>query len=403
MAKRKVIFCATLLVLLWGGSQFATAETFSEALTEGEINADFRLRYENVDQDNALKKKADALTLRSRFGYSTGAFYGFAATLEFEDVREVAGVNNYDDGLDSNPDYSSITDPVSTELDQGYLQFQGWGATARAGRQVITLDNHRFVGHVGWRQDRQTFDAFSLSYQPIDKLDLMYAYIDQRNRIFADERDLDAKDHLFNAAYQTPFGTLVGYGYWLEEDEGPKNDIDSYGARFSGSSKLAETKVLYSAEFATQEKETANNDFDADYFLLEAGAVFFGVTGKIGYEVLGSDDEQYGFATPLATLHKFNGWTDQFLSTPDQGLADLYASLGGQLMTGKWTAIYHDFEADESTAGVDDLGDEINLLYSIKLFKHYNAGVKYASYSAGDSGAGNVDTDKFWAWVGAAF
>jgi hypothetical protein len=34
--------------------------------------------------------------------------------------------------------------------------------SGKIGRQVITMDNHRFVGHVGWRQDRQTFDALTL-------------------------------------------------------------------------------------------------------------------------------------------------------------------------------------------------------------------------------------------------
>ena len=402
MTKRTRLALVTMLAILWTGStQLAYAGSFTDMFTGGKISADFRLRYENVDQDNALKN-ADALTLRSRLGYTTADFLGFSAMLEFEDSREV-GVDNYDDGLGSNPKYSVVTDPETTELDQGFVQYQNWGGTARLGRQVITLDNQRFVGDVGWRQDRQTFDAFNLAYQPIDDLKLTYTYINKRNRIFAEDRDLDAKDNLLNAGYQTPFGTLAVYGYLLEEDEGSKNDIDSYGVRFSGSTDVAETKVLYAVEFATQDKDTDSADFDADYYLLEAGAVFSGVTCKIGYEVLGSDDGKYGFATPLATLHKFNGWADQFLTTPDQGLTDLYASLGGKLFGGKWAAIYHDFEADEDTPGVDDLGDELDLVYSIKFLEHYNVGIKYAKYSEGDKGAGKVDTDKFWVWVGASF
>ena len=50
--------------------------------------------------------------------------------------------------------------------------------------------------------------------------------------------------------------------------------------------------------------------------------------------------------------------------------------------------------------GVDDLGDEIDFLYAKKFGKHYNAGIKYAQYSAGDI---LVDTDKLWVWVGASF
>jgi hypothetical protein len=64
---------------------------------------------------------------------------------------------------------------------------------------------------------------------------------------------------------------------------------------------------------------------------------------------------------------------------------------------------YHDFSADEDTATIDDLGKEIDLVYSKKFGKHYNAGVKYATYDAGDQAAGKVDTDKLWLWVGLNF
>ena len=46
---------------------------------------------------------------------------------------------------------------------------------------------------------------------------------------------------------------------------------------------------------------------------------------KLGYEVLeGSGTAGESFQTPLATLHKFNGWADQFLLTPGTGLQDTY-------------------------------------------------------------------------------
>ena len=42
-----------------------------------------------------------------------------------------------------------------------------------------------------------------------------------------------------------------------------------------------------------------------------------------GYEVLGADNG-VGFATPLATGHKFQGWADKFLTTPGDGIEDVY-------------------------------------------------------------------------------
>ncbi|MCU7921481.1 MAG: alginate export family protein [Candidatus Thiodiazotropha sp. (ex Dulcina madagascariensis)] len=385
-------------------ASYVMADPFTEALTGGKVYGDFRLRYETVDQDNAAKD-ADALTLRTRLGYVTGSVSGFSATAEFEDSRVVGGIDDYTVGPTGfNPgEFSVIADPETTELDQGFVQYESGLVAAKLGRQVITLDNHRFVGHVGWRQDRQTFDAFTLKITPVEDLSLTYGYLGQRNRIFAEVADIDSKDHLFNASYKTPVGKVTGYAYLLEVDNNTDNSLDSYGISLNGATNSGSVKVLYTAEYATQEFESGATKRDADYYLLEGGIVFSGITAKLGYEVLGSDDGLYGFATPLATLHKFNGWSDQFLGTPAQGLEDIYVSVGGKIADGKWgkwAFVYHDFSANESTPGVDNLGSEIDLLYAMKFAKHYSTGIKYANYSADDI---KVDADKLWIWLGASF
>ena len=363
---------------LLSAQNYAVADSVAEAIENGTASGNFRLRYESVDQDNALDD-ASALTLRSRFGYKTGEISGFSAFLEFEDSRVVGGQDDYNNTVGKGTEYSVIADPEVTEVDQGFLQYKGNGLTAKIGRQVITTDNHRFVGHVGWRQDRQTFDAATFNYAPTDNVSLMYGYINNRNRIFAEDKDVQSKDHILNASYKTPVGKLVGYAYLLEEDTSTDNALDTVGIRFSGSTAAGTAKILYTAEYATQSFEAGSTDYDATYFLLEGGASVSGITAKIGYEVLGSDSGSYGFSTPLATLHKFSGWSDQFLGTPTEGLVDLYAMVGSKIGPGKLTLMYHDFSAEEDTETIDDYGREIDLSYAIKFSKHYNAGIKYAS------------------------
>lgn len=369
------------------------ADTITEALNTGTAYGDFRLRYESVEQDNALKD-ASALTLRSRLGYTTGSISGLSATIELEDSRVVGGQDEY------GGDFSVIADPETTELDQFFIQYKTDTTTSKIGRQVINLDGQRLVGGVGWRQDRQTFDAFTIHSKPTEKLSLYYAYIGQRNRIFAETGDLTSDDHLLNVSYQTSLGKLVGYGYFLDVDDGIDNARDTLGVSFSGAKKSDSVKFLYKAEYATQSYEDSGVDRDATYTLLEAGLQASYFTGKIGYEVLGSDEGNYGFTTELATLHKFNGWADQFLNTPAVGLVDTYFSAGFKLPVGKLSVIYHDFSADEGSL---DLGKEVDVVYGLKFAKQYNAGIKYAAYSAGDAEANKVDTDKLWLWVGASF
>jgi len=380
----------------------AAEQTLYDALSSGSVSGNVRLRYESVDQDNALED-ATALTIRTRLGYTSGSYHGVTGVLEFEDSRSVLGEDDFNDTLGKNTNYSVIPDPETTEVDQAYLQYSAYDVTARFGRQVITYDNQRFIGHVGWRQDRQTFDALRLTYAPEGPLSLGYAFLNQRNRIFAEAGDLPANDHLLNLGYQTAFGKLSSYAYLLEVDEGLDNSLDTYGLRFAGSRELELMKLIYAAEYATQKAESGSTDFDANYYSVTAGIGVSGVNVVLGYDVLGSDDGNYGFSTPLALLHAFNGWADQFLSTPANGLKDLSVSVNGSLAGGKWAIAYHDYAADESTPGIDDLGDEFNLAYNRGFAGHYTAGVKYATYFAGDSASGKVDTQKLWLTLGATF
>jgi hypothetical protein len=378
------------------------ADSVTEALINGKTSANFNMRYEGVSQDNALKD-ASALTLRTRLTYATVKVAGFSSIIEFEDSRNMFGIDDYNNTLGKNTNYSVVADPETTELDQFLLQYQQKSFGIKAGRQVITMDNHRFVGHVGWRQDRQTFDGVTAVYKPIDGLALNYGYITKRNRIFAEAKDIDANDHLINLAYQTGLGKLTAYSYLLEQDNNISNGLDTFGLRFSGSSSVGKQKVTYQVEYAQQDSDISTTSYSADYINAEVGSQFSGIGLKLGYELLGSDNGNYGFSTPLATLHKFNGWSDQFLNTPKEGLTDLYASVGGKLAGGKWAVIFHKFDADQASATVDDLGSEINAVYSRPINKHYVAGIKFASYSAGDNTAGKVDTDKVWLWVNAKF
>lgn len=388
----------TLVLASLTSSQFSlAAESLTEAFTGGTPYADLNLRYETVDQDNALAD-ADALTLRTRLGYKTDTFKGFSALVEFEDSREVLGVDDFSvppAGVRAG-EFSVIADPETTELDQGFIQYSGGGFTAKIGRQVITLDNHRFVGHVGWRQDRQTFDAVSFTYDPSESIKLFAAQLSQRNRIFGEEANIQSDDTLLNASYTTSYGKFVAYAYLLEVDSGTDNSLDTFGVSFTG--KTGE--FTYAAEIAAQE---ANDTIDTSYLKLEGGYGFGPVTAKLGFESLGSDNGEGAFATPLATLHAFNGWTDQFLGTPAAGLNNLYVSASGKIGGGTLTGVYHDFSSDEDLMGVDDLGDEINLVYVRPLSESYVIGAKYGSYSAGNEAFGKVDTDKLWLWLNAKF
>ncbi len=386
----KGILCLSIAAATSGYTLVANADALTDALKASTVSGNFNLRYEDVE---AGSKDSDGLTLRSRFTLTTGSVGKFSALVEFEDVRDVLGIDD-EGGL--------IPDPETTELDQAFIQYKSDAVTAKAGRQVITLDGHRFIGHVGWRQDRQTFDAVTAKFNPAEGVDVFAGYIYQRNRIFAETADAESNDFLLNASYKTSVGKLVGYAYLLD-DELTDTQSDTYGLSLTGATG-SDVKFMYAAEYATQSIDVASGaDFDTDYMFLEGGIAVSGITAKLGYEVLGSDDGMASFTTPLATLHKFNGWNDVFLGgtfnpvAMPNGLEDMYVSVGTTLAGINLLAVYHDFSSEE---GSTDYGTEYDLLATKKFAGAYTVGLKYGSYDADNFG---VDTDKLWVWVSVGF
>lgn len=394
----------TSFVLLTG---FATASfaatttpsSLSEALAQGKFSLNARLRYEGVQQ-TALRD-ADALTLRSRLGFAPAAWRGWSALVEAENIVAFDGDAYSQAGL--NPGGAGravVADPESTELNQLFLGYTRGSTTTTVGRQRLVLDNARFVGDVGWRQNMQTFDAIVVQDKTLTTTTLTYAYLDRVNRVFGDKHaqgKWSSESHVFNASYRgfKP-GVLTGYAYLLDFKDAAVNSCATYGLSFAGTKALSkEWQLAYRAELATQSDygRSALN-YTARYAALSAGLT--GQPGSItlGYEELGTD-RNVGFKTPLATLHAFNGWADLFLATPAAGLRDGYLLATAKLPAGTaLTVAYHRFTTD---AGGRDLGDEINAQLSRKFGRSINALVKWADFRS-DS-ASYPDVRKLWAQV----
>ena len=386
------------------------AASFVDAIMNGKASVNFRYRAESVDQAG-FAEDALASTLRTKLKYKTGVFQGFSAVLEFDNVTQIGNdeYNSTINGVFSRP---VVADPEITEVNQAYIAYTGIeNTTLLAGRTALNMDNQRFIGTVGWRQNDQTWDMAGIISKPVDGLTLTGGYVWNVNRIFGDEHpfgDLDTNTFILNAKFSGfDLGNLTAYGLFIDLNDAPVFALSSQtlGIRFDGKTKLGggDVTALYEAEFATQsDYKDSPLDYSAQYYHLSAGLSANGFTGKIGYEVLGSDNGVGSFQTPLATLHKFNGWADKFLGTPAGGLEDFYGVLSykvgadGPLKGLKFDAIYHDFSADIG----GDYGSEIDLQVSKKIGKHYYAGLKFADYS---SDGFSVDTQKLWLTIGTNY
>jgi hypothetical protein len=416
MPKMKKLTALTVMATGLSGFAFAPAtaqaeDAFMEALTGGKVSFSARARYEAVDDGDPATKDADAYTLRTTLGYKTGTFHGFSGFVEFEDVSHLGSDKFNAAGTNSEPGYALVADPEGTEVNQAYLAYNNFDTTFKFGRQIITYRDapyHRYIGTIGWRQNWQTFDAFSVVNKSLPDTTLSYAYIDKVQAIFGDDGtvapfgvesgEIEMDSHLFNIQYAgLPIGNLEGYAYLLDYSdsvEGTPFSRETYGLRLSGAKPINDAfTAVYTAEYATQD-DYADGEMDQqDYYLLELGGKYKGWLLKLSHEVQEGDGVT-SFRTPLGTNHAFQGWADKFLLTPPAGLEDTYVTLVGNVFGAKLVAQYHDFETDEGSL---DAGDEFDIMLAKTFKQHYTLGVKYADYNADDE-FGGTDTEKFWLW-----
>ncbi len=380
------------------GDDIVVPDDFMDAVVAGQTVLALRYRFESVDQDG-FSESADAPTLRTTLSYSTAPYKGFRAFLEVANVTAVgaesynnAGAGSLNNGIRDRP---VVADPELTEINQGYLELAVKKTTLRLGRQEVNLGNQRFVGAVGWRQHHQSFDAFGLRSRPAERFGLSYHYLHKVNRIFGDSRDMSS--HLLNADFDlTERDRLSGYGYLLDYDEPSSLALSTltYGLRLAGHRRVDGARVGYTVEAALQQDAGDNpGRIDAEYYHAELAAGSKRFTVTVGGEILSGSPEDGSFSTPLATLHKFNGWADKFLRTPTNGLVDFYTGVAGRAGKVNWKVVYHDFQPENSG---DDYGTELDLQAVYKTDRGLLFGLKAAFYEAE---AFATDTEKIMFWT----
>ena len=368
----------------------------------GTFSLDLRTRYETAEQDG--KRDADNLSLRLRPSFTSKDVSGFQFMIGGE-FTEVADRDDYNAaGVHGDPTRAAIADPENAELDQAWISYTDERFNLKVGRQLITHDGHRWIGHVGWRQNRQTFDAVSLGLNPAENLTLSYSYVGRVNRIFGDEapgaganaRDFDSDSHLLHLNYVADFATLSAYAYALDLDDAPGKIAGSNTVGISAAKTFSDPFSLY-LEYARQTDAADNpQDYAANYLHARLSGNLGDFSYELGFEQLEADAVDGGHASvkaPLATLHKFNGFADVFLVTPDEGLEDAYVMLGyrcelgalGPLTTKLW---YHDFRAHKG----GDLGQEFDAVVVKPLSIPKLPGklallAKFADYQAPSGGA----------------
>ncbi len=383
-----------LALAIWTAPLGAMAQSTAEA---GDWIVDARLRYERVSQDGL--RDADALTMRARVGYETRAWRGFRLLGELEGVAELDG--DFNDTINGATAFAVVPDPETFEINRLQLSWSGAeGRRAVLGRQRIVLNNARFIGNVGFRQNEQTFDAVRLEARPFAHGAFTYVYIDNVRRIFGDDSpqgEWDSDSHVAQGDFDLPLGKLSAYGLWLEfRADAPAQSSQTFGLRWTHEWEAGGFRPRVTLEAATQSDYRGVGDFDLGYQHAELALRRDRWTLTAGGERLEGDGAR-GFSTPLATLHIFQGWADVYLTTPPDGVRDLYA--GVSYTTTPWIAdrpitlavTGHDFADD---GGGADFGSEVDASARMALNDRVSLEAKAAFFDGEDPRF--ADRDKVW-------
>ncbi|PKH89218.1 alginate export family protein [Colwellia sp. Bg11-28] len=336
MKKIFKIFTALLFLTVYVG------ETFAEnSVTETEFSFATRVRYESVKQ---AALSAEALTVKLRLDASKKLTNSLSLFLQLDYVQAYLN-DQHSDGVVF-IDKPVIADPAGIDVNQAFVNYSFDDYFFTLGRQSIKHGNERFVGDVGFRQNDQTYDGLRITKLLLSGVSFDYAYISQVNRIFGRDADSslstsdirfiplkgkrpvgqlgkhDVNAHLLNLEFKEwQYADLSAYAYVVDNYDAVLFSNRTFGFSSNFRHKIGAIKWIGSIESAWQKKQKSTTRDWINYWQWELGAKVQSWQLSIRQEQLGQKDDE-AFITPLATLHKFQGWTDQFLTTPKEGLMD---------------------------------------------------------------------------------
>ncbi len=411
---KKITMSAIALTTIFSSFTTANADGIN-ILDDVQYNAQIRTRLEVASDQGKVGDRAQALTNRLHLKLSANLFgiENLKATLGAQVVNDF-GYNHYNSKMNNQNQYDVILDPEFGMLSEASLDYTSGKTLFHAGRSQVKLDNQRFIGTVGWRQNERSYDTLFIANNSIPGLSLLGAWVYGYQGVgpkpgTQDMSTTDTNSVLLHAKYSLSDSmALTAYDYMLA------NIHDTYGIALTGKTPTTvplkyrlEVAMQKDASMSIHQQTPTTGKADANYFNVDLSTKVNNVIIGANYELQSGStgtDGKTAFTTPLGTNHKFNGWADKFLTTPTGGLEDINIRLGYvDKGFGKLLGFYHIFSSDKNmqtaTGAGDDLGTEFDAVYVNKIpgFTNLTGLIKGAYYMGGD--VTGYDKDKKVAWA----
>lgn len=305
------------------------------------------------------------------------------------------------------------TEGGNTFLSEAWGQYQfsdQW--SLKAGRQIISYDNQRFLGGLEWAQQGRRHDAVLFKYEnPVNKSKFHIG--------LAFNNDNDVAEPAFIQAPGANFYSVGGnykslqYGWYNKKFSGGglsvlvlnaglqnQDSTVSYKQTYGliGSKKVGGVKL--GGDFYYQGGSLGGNTVNAFLVGAYAGFTAGNTPITIGAEYIsGKDDDDAttdvtNFSPDFGTNHAHNGFMDYFFVGPangNVGVTDLYLKSSFKVGKGSLKVHLHEFltgstQLDQEGNQLSSaMGTEVDFVYGMKLTESVSLAVGYSHMFATDT------------------
>ena len=376
----------------------------SESIANGHLLLEVRPRYALITE-TVRPEKTDVWTVRTTLGWQTAPYRDlrFTAQYIYTGILGPARLNAIPARSFSSK-FPLLPDPPHSGINQIFADYTGVPSTRlRIGRQILRIDDERFISDVDFRQTPQVFDGVTLINTALPETEIQIGEYRRMRNVLGGLSAL--RLHILHAAWNPlPDHTLAGYGYWQDQaatgsQTGFANNAQRIaGVHAEGGFAFADKwRWMYHIAYAHQNRIGGGDvRIDANYAragfgVQSTGAAVWGA--RVDHEIKGSNRGAYGFQTPLTDFYAFNGWALQYTSTPPQGLRDSWLTARGHLGQVELFMEAHRFRTD---FGGLALGREIDVSASYPVTRNLLVKLQHAQFRAADGARVKNDVTKTW-------
>ena len=326
-----------------------TASSLRDAIAGGEVNLEFRYRMETVNQAG-FDEDALASALKSRISFRPLDIGILGFFFELDNVSYL-GEDEFNSTRNGKTNFPIVADPDRNPRQSGLFRFQERRRIHQAGdgSGSISMNN---ASSAAWRGDITnkpwTLSPWSTIHWAIliSNTAMSMACHGFSGRIMASPLTITTAIRTCSTQVSTwawggVSSSIITPSIWRTAPRFPTRPAASASAR----PWTAETSIFpVNLEYARQGDHGDNPiAYDANFLLLEGGVDTGELRLMLGHQQFGGDpsEPQKMFRTPLATLHRYQGWTDRFLTIPGRGVENTYLTLTTRGLTLSW----HDFSS----------------------------------------------------------